>query len=415
MTGTELPGPESHDFAGNLASAMLASLPRSDQRRWGYVYIRGLLAAEGRKTMRRIAAVEGHPGAEQGLQQFISKSPWDWLQVRRELARYLDQNLEPEAWVVNPLVIPKSGERSIGVERQFVLSLGRLTSCQQALGIWMAKDIGSSPVDWQIMLSPRWTGDRRLRDRADIPGHVESADYDWLVVRSVLDMARDWGVSARPVVIGCRGSAAIVDGLATHGIPFLVRVGGSFPLAPDEGRDTPGPVPMAQACKLADLVESRLRPVELIDYPTASRYMRLAVAARALHSPAADPADSASPIRLTLVAVWDGRLRENREFWLSNAVNAPLESLVRLSNLTNRVAADMGEISDKVGIRDFDGRSFRGWHHHATLVSVAHAIRLISGLARPGSAVSPADSVSSLRAAPAEGSWILAGRPSEPG
>ena len=378
--GAELPGPESHDFAKSLGDAMLASLPRSDQRRWGSIYIRGLLTVEGRKTMRRIAAAERRPGVEQGLQHFISKSPWNCVQVRRELARYLDRNLRPEAWVVEPLVILKAGERSVGVERQFVLSLGRLASRQQALGIWMANDVGSAPVDWQIVLSPRWTGDRRLRDRVEIPGHVEPADYDWLVVRSVLDMAQEWGTSTRPVVIGCQGSAAIIDGLASRGIPFVVRVGGSFLVASDEGGDAPGTAPLTHACKLVDSVESRVRPVELIDHRTSSRHRRLAVAARVLRNPADGPADGGNPFRLTLASVWDGRMREKREFWLSNAVDAPLESLIRLSNLTHRVAADMSEISENVGIRDFEGRNFRGWHHHATLVSIAHAIRLISGL-----------------------------------
>ncbi len=71
----------------DLCSVFFASLPRSDQRRRGLEYIRGLLNARGRKSIRNIATVLGGPGTEQSLHHFVSSSPWDWRPVRRSVAR----------------------------------------------------------------------------------------------------------------------------------------------------------------------------------------------------------------------------------------------------------------------------------------------------------------------------------------
>jgi SRSO17 transposase len=64
--------------------------------------------------------------------------------------------------------------------------------------------------------------------------------------------------------------------------------------------------------------------------------------------------------------------------WLSNLATAPLEHLVRLSQLTHRVTQDSAVVADRVGLRDFSGRSFNGWHRHVTLASVAHAAAVLA-------------------------------------
>lgn len=78
-----------------LCAELFASLPRSDQRRKGEVYLRGLLKAEGRKSIRNIAAHVGDRAAEQSLHHFVVSSTWDWGPVRAALARYLERALRP--------------------------------------------------------------------------------------------------------------------------------------------------------------------------------------------------------------------------------------------------------------------------------------------------------------------------------
>lgn len=91
-----------------LCGVLFASLPRSDQRRKGAQYLRGLLGARGRKSIRNIATVVGGPAAEQSLHHFITSSTWDWGPVRQALAQHLARIAPPQAYVLRPMVVPKA-------------------------------------------------------------------------------------------------------------------------------------------------------------------------------------------------------------------------------------------------------------------------------------------------------------------
>src|SRR5690606_4879385 len=95
--------------------------------------------------------------AEQNLHHFITNSTWDWKEVRRELARYADNAVAPVAWVVDPLVIQKAGEHSVGVRRTFVPGLGKTVQRQYVLGVWIASEKASVPVEWHMVLPDKWT------------------------------------------------------------------------------------------------------------------------------------------------------------------------------------------------------------------------------------------------------------------
>jgi hypothetical protein len=76
-----------------------------------------------------------------------------------------------------------------------------------------------------------------------------------------------------------------------------------------------------------------------------------------------------------LLAEWHGRGQAPASLWLTN-LGVPAASLVRLSKLPRQVAKDFAEVCTGVGIQDFEGRSFTGWHRHVTLASVAHAVQM---------------------------------------
>jgi hypothetical protein len=79
------------------------------------------------------------------------------------------------------------------------------------------------------------------------------------------------------------------------------------------------------------------------------------------------------PVRW-LVAEWPQGEPEPVKYWLASLpAEVPLQRLVGLAKLRWRVEHDYRELKDALGLDHFEGRSFRGWHHHVTLVSVAHA------------------------------------------
>jgi SRSO17 transposase len=89
------------EFAGEVFD----SVRRKDQRRWGEVYLRGLMLDGKRKSIEPMAA-RLPDGDEQCLQQFVNQSPWDWQPVRRELAVRMSAEIEPEAWIVDDTGFP---------------------------------------------------------------------------------------------------------------------------------------------------------------------------------------------------------------------------------------------------------------------------------------------------------------------
>src|SRR5438128_12412614 len=95
-----------------FASEMFESMARKDQRRWGEVYLRGLMLDGKRKSVQPMAE-RLQDGDEQCLQQFVNQSPWAWEPVRERLATRMQAELDPDAWIVDDTGFPKAGRSSV--------------------------------------------------------------------------------------------------------------------------------------------------------------------------------------------------------------------------------------------------------------------------------------------------------------
>ncbi|AZM88197.1 IS701 family transposase [Streptomyces racemochromogenes] len=369
---------EISELIDDLIALFFESLPRRDQRNWARVYLNGLVRTTGKKTIRNIAGT-GASSVEQSLQQFISKSPWDWTPVRRSLAQHLERTAQrPLAWVVQPMVIEKAGDRSVGVGRQFVPQLGRTANCQQASGIWLASSEAGFPVEWTLTLPAPWTSEL-LRRRAGIPDTARSLTPAQDAVHAVQRMAATWQLQRRPVVMEVSNTdlPQTIEAFALQDIPFVLKVDGSLPVSfGGAGRQRPGPY-TAPARELIDSLRSQRRVVEWTRHGRTEGAVTLLTSAAILATPGEERPAPAPPAPLLLMGAWTETSLLPSEFWITNIGDRPLAQLFLLAKLTDRVALDFTETCEPVGIRDFEGRSFRGWHHHATLASVAHAARLL--------------------------------------
>ncbi|WP_246430529.1 IS701 family transposase [Streptomyces rectiverticillatus] len=377
--------PETRDAVlAELCSALFASLPRSDQRRRGEAYVRGLLGTRGRKSIRNIAALTGGQAAEQSLHHFISSSTWDWAPVRRALAHYLTRVAPPHAWVVRPMVIPKAGDNSVGVDRRFCPAVGQVLNAQQAVGVWAASGERSTPVNWRLHLSDAWLRDGLRRSQACIPDSVRSESLGECTVEAYAGMMREWGLPLRPLVLDARDldAPAALLRLRACGVPALVRISNSLrltvadPAVPGRGAEA------LPAHQILGAARDLRRPVMWRDHGP-SRVVRTSLtAAVRVGLPALRTAAAPGPVRrreLLLLGVGENGHRWPAELWLTDLVNAPPAALVRLGKLLDRVDRDFREIADEVGVRDFAGRSFSGWHRHVTLASAAHAVAALTG------------------------------------
>lgn len=369
------------EVLADLCTTLLASLPRADQRTKGVEYLRGLLLASGRKTIRNIAALADGPAAEQSLHHFISDSTWDWVPVRRALTRYLTRRAEPQAWVVRPMVIPKAGTHSVGVGRFFSQSLGQTLNAQQAVGVWAVSDELAGPVGWRLHLSRAWLEDNGRRSRASIPDDVGLESFGDCATNAFLEMAGRAELPVRPVVLDARETDTVsaIGNLRAAGVPVLARIAGSLGLAASDlvlpGYHA-GTVPAHQIMAAAKDLRC---PVTWTDAGSAA-VARTSLAATVR---VGVPGDG-RPTELLLLGVGDIGRPWPEELWLTDLTTARPATLVRLSRFAERVDRDFTEIADRVGIRDFSGRSFGGWHRHVTLASAAHAVVAVAATTATG-------------------------------
>ena len=151
---------------------MVEPMGRSERRRWGEVYVRGLLLNGERKSIEPMATQQPD-GNVQAMQQFIGQSPWEWAPVWERLARRMTAELEAEpAWVIDDTGFPKQGTHSVGVERQYSGTLGKTGNCQVAVSVHQVGEQGNMPLGWRLYLPESWANDAERRREAGIPEEV---------------------------------------------------------------------------------------------------------------------------------------------------------------------------------------------------------------------------------------------------
>ncbi|GAA3748937.1 transposase [Streptomyces tremellae] len=369
-----------HARSGDDFSAVLfASLRRSDQRLRARQYLTGLLTATGRRSIRNIAALVGGDADEQGLHHFISSSTWDWRPMRAALAGHVTRTLAPQAWLVRPIFIPKAGEHSVGVDRQLVPGCGQVLNGQLAFGTWAATDGAGVPVHWRLHLPESWLTDGRRRRRAEIPESAEAETPDECAITAALAVLDQAQVPGRPVLLDTHvlGLDALVRRFAKARVPLLTRVHRNTRLLvadPAMPGYRAGALP---ARHIVESVRSLRRPLEAVSGPTRRTVLATAVRVR-LAQPGPHP-------ELLLIGGWHEHGKSATDLWLAVPAAAPASELVRWTRLAERVARDERQIAAHVGVRDFEGRSFRGWHRHMTLASAAHTVLALHGTNGPRS------------------------------
>jgi len=384
-----------------FAGEMFESMARKDQRRWGEVYLRGLMLDGKRKSIEPMAARLAD-GDEQCLQQFVNQSPWDWAPIRERLAVRMVEEIEPAAWAIDDTGFPKFGRESVGVARQYCGALGKIGNCQIGVSINAVSDEASCPIDWRLFIPAEWDHDSERRARCRLP-EGERHRPKWAQAIEMLDELAGWGL--RPaVIVADAGYGEITEfrqALEQRQLPYVVQVKGVTSvlgahaeptLAAWKGRGRP---PVARY----DQKRSSLRELALAAGEGAlseivwregsrgqlrSRFLALRVrpANVKLRRAAANNATEL-PVRWMLTE-WPPGAQEPTKYWLADLpADTPLPQLVALAKIRWRIEHDYRELKDALGLDHFEGRSYPGWHHHVTLVAVAHAFLTLERTRRP--------------------------------
>lgn len=404
-------GSQLDSFVGEVFSA----LTRKDRRTTAGLYVRGLLLDGRRKSMQPMAArlrVD-----HQRLQQFVTSSPWDVEPVRNALSFKACTLIEPDAWVIDDTGFIKGGDASACVARQFSGTLGKVGNCQIAVSVHAASDAASAPLDWRLFLPQRWdtryAGDSAgvaaaatRRKRCAIP-EDERHRPKWQMALEMIDELIAWGRTP-PVVVADAGygdTTAFRQGLADRQIGYVVAVRGATTVyradtvtetVPSVGRGRPS-VPRyrtpLRTCR--DLAMSAGRTaLQTVtwrhgdksdpDNPVAvmrSRFLALRI--RPANRDVTPAHDGHLP-EAWLISELPAGTDEPTDYWIATLhSDTPLKELVRLAKIRWRIEHDHRQLKTGLGLDHFEGRSWIGWHHHATLVSAAHLFLTTLRLTNP--------------------------------
>jgi hypothetical protein len=366
---------------------IFGSLPRTDQRRWAHTYLQSLLSTPGKKALRRLAAtVSDSPTAYQSLHQFVNGSRWDWTPVRGELMRWAEQRVEPRAWTIEVAMLRKRGEHSCGVHRRFVPATGRSVTCQMGIGAFLASDREAIPVDWRLLLPGAWTKDPERRSRARIPDEPGPQTLEEHILDLVDGLADNTNTAVLPVVSDLSeqtGVGAVVVGLSMRGRDFVISVPDSLQVLPGSHLRQPpysgeGPMATMGVRRFLELENNTHTRLEMVpSFNGSARHT--AVLSSLVRLPRMHPAGPQLNRTYRLFALRPSNTRRPAQLWLSSMLHWRTADLISLAKVSSRAQESVVAMENDLGLLDFEGRSFPGWHHHMTMVSAGYAYSRLNG------------------------------------
>jgi SRSO17 transposase len=369
-------------------------------------YVTGLCLAGDRKSIEPMAARVDprHVRARhQSMHHFVANAAWDDVAVlraaRETVLAALERHGPVAAWVVDDTGMPKQGRHSVGVARQYCGVLGKQDNCQVAVSISVAHERASVPVAYRLYLPEMWAQDRRRRRAAGVPATVEFRTKWRIALEQVARLAAE-GVPAAPVVAdaGYGVVTAFRDALTAQAIAYVVGIStdttvwapGRAPLPPPKYRGHGRPPTLVRRTgrhrplsvrALAQHLPARAWRTVTWRQGTqgAMRSRFAAVRVRPAHR---DDWRSTPRPEEWLLIEWPRSEAAPIKYWLSTLPpTATRADLVQLAMLRWRIERDYQELKDELGLDHFEGRGWRGFHHHAALCIAAYAFLAAERLA----------------------------------
>jgi SRSO17 transposase len=352
-----------------LHARIAGRFARAEPRRRVLTYLRGLLGNVGRKNSWQLAEHAGERTPD-GMQRLLATANWDPDGVRDDLRAYVVEHLgDPGAvLVVDETGFLKKGTTSVGVQRQYSGTAGKVDNCQLGVFLAYASGKGRAMIDRELYLPEGWTDDPARCRAARVPEHVEFRTKPQLAQR-MLARALDAGVPAAWVtadeVYG--GSPALRGWLEDRGVWHVLAVKCTELLAVDglqgpmrqSAEQLAAAVPAEQwiACSAGHGAKGR----RLYDWTRVE-----------LATPAA-----AGMARWLLVR----RRRRDGElafYACYGPAATPLVGLVRVAGTRWAVEEGFEQAKGEVGLDHYEVRKWPGWYRHITLALLAHAFLAVT-------------------------------------
>ncbi len=384
-------------------------LGHADRRAGLRGYCTGLLAPIKRKSVEPMASwiePQDTRSRHQSLHHFVAQSGWSDEQMLRRVAQWVVPAMDFSAggwWVVDDTSFPKQGEHSVGVTRQYSGVLGKQDNCQVAVSVTLASQGASLPVAWQLYLPKAWAEDEARRKKAGVPESIAFATKPAIALQQ-LQRLLEQGAPAHCVLAdaGYGTDTAFREGLAGLGLPYIVGVSGSVSVWPPGHAPQPAQAPSGRGApgrrlRIGPRPEERPQSVKAVamalapehwrevnwtegsNFTLRSRFARVRV--RAAHRDATR--HELRPEQWLLIE-WPQGHKEPMKYWLGTiGQDVALESMVLQAKLRWRIERDYQDLKQDLGLGDYEGRNWRGFHHHASLAIAAYGFLMARRLRHP--------------------------------
>ena len=361
-----------------------APLGRSERRVAAASYISGLLMPGQRKSIEPMAARLGVD--PQRLQQFVADSPWDEEQLWRVLRREVIPHFEPiEAWIADETGWLKQGKHSVGVSHQYCGAIGKQANCQVSVELVVSNGFVAAPVGGRLYLPQSWAEDPERRAKAGVPPEITFATKSQIALQLIEQALADQ-VAPAPLL----GDAAYGDSFAFRqrlrelNLEFFLQV------TPEEHFGWTQEVPTVLKGKYRKLADQKLAASarHLMDIarslPTGAwKYCSWTTAGGHRHrtriawqevflARGLKEADGKLE-KLWLVVDWPQEAKEPYHCYLADFHRQPSKALcLKLSRSRWHVEQYFQRSKDDLGLDHYEGRSWRGFHHHLVMSAIAY-------------------------------------------
>ncbi len=363
----------------------IGSVLKNKKRRASFaLYAYGLVAEGERKSVEPIAtracpSLEGADAAHQRLLHFLVDSNWSDHDVRREAARYAVAAMverEPvESWIVDDTGFLKQGKHSVGVQRQYTGSAGKVTNCQVGVSLSVATRTERLPVDFELYLPDAWANDPARRHEARIPESIAFKTKPELAL-DMIDRALDDGLPPAPLLADAYygNSSEFRNQLRLRGLDYAVGIDSTTKVWPVDVRDRRrGPALSVRDLALQIIERGGFRRVTWRDGTKQQLSARFAVR-RVLpfHKDGWDPASERE--RVWLVCEWlDDMPEPTKYYFVATLEKLSKKQMIRLIKERWKTERVYEDLKGELGLDHYEGRRFPGWHHHVSAVLCCYA------------------------------------------
>ena len=330
---------------------------------------------------------ENTQAMRQSLHHLVAKAPWsDDLvleQVRHSVLPAMRKHGPVVAWIVDDTGFPKKGKHSVGVHHQYCGELGKQANCQVAVTLSIANHAASLPVAYRLYLPKEWAKDKGRRKKAGVPKEIRFKTKPEIAldqIRWACEAGLPRGVALMDAAYGV--DSRLRTGMTALGVSYVVGIQPKLlmwppgtepkrkgrPLNNTGRRDEPD---LISAKRLArDLPKDAWQTIRWREGSAewlSSRFARVRV--RVGHTQLKPELISEE----WLLIEWPAGEAEPTKYWLSTLpADIDFRELVDFAKLRWRIERDYLELKQEVGLGHFEGRGWRGFHHHATMCIAAY-------------------------------------------